>query len=312
MLAGFACALLFNTVNFSTLSYDNTSRVIKDEIGGEKITGEFTANQNDLGIIKLKFSKFTRIDIFGGAYLMFTIKEQKSKDWLFMNSYYIGTDKHTLDLLIGFPVIQDSLNKKYVFEITPQDKSGKSYFYVSGEDPSFQTIYKFSKKEITGSKKRLISFILNKILLSITNIDFLLSSFVYFLPVIYYAVLIYFRRKVKTYKILLSYTAIIFMLTDSLVINYSYSGISIGLLVLWGVVSIMAKLESTVSFLMAFIFLILLLFLMALRVEAGQATLAIYIYGFLIVGTSQMFYEVAKKIKHRIGIKEYLKVLKLK
>lgn len=82
----------------------------------QKISGEFKASEDNLGILAFRF-----VNPYGGGNsdkLIFRLKEKGKENWHYENTY--ATDQFQSDTLfpLGFPPISSSHGKTYYFEIT--------------------------------------------------------------------------------------------------------------------------------------------------------------------------------------------------
>ena len=109
----------FSVINYSyDLKGDPSSKLGN----GKKIQGEFIAKDNHLGILYLRFNDFEMDEDRFDDLINFKIKEKNQKDWYYTNNYKIGLINKLSLFPFGFPVIGDSQNHTYVFEIQPLSK----------------------------------------------------------------------------------------------------------------------------------------------------------------------------------------------
>src|SRR5690606_1230361 len=79
--------------------------------------------------------------------------------------------------------------------------------------------YQFPRNIITNNPSEAVTFFINKSLGLLRNQVFLVSSFIYFLPLIYYVLWQVFHAKFKTKLIYLSLIPLAFIILDVLFIN---------------------------------------------------------------------------------------------
>lgn len=154
---------------------------------GDKIQGRFVASDNNLGIIGFRFWTFYRLN---DDYIIFRIKEKNSDKWYYENNYKEDQFQPNQYFTFGFPTIDNSKGKEYIFEVESlQGKDGVGVG-LSEIGPSFIVKYKYNRDSITSSKGNMISFSLLKIRNLINKPQFNAASFVYFLPLILYFIML--------------------------------------------------------------------------------------------------------------------------
>lgn len=152
---------------------------------GEKIVGEFEATENYLGIIGFRFWTYYRLN---DDYLIFRIREKKSLDWYYQNKYKADQFQPNQYFTFGFPVIENSDGKQYVFEI--ESSQGRPGIAVGASeiDPIFVAKYKYPRDFVTSSKSRFIWFVKTKSINLLTKSEFKASSFIYIIPFLLYLI----------------------------------------------------------------------------------------------------------------------------
>lgn len=125
----------------------------------KKIRGNFIAKTDNLGIIAIPFNTHNR-SINDRIY--FRIKEAGSNNWFYQNIYKTNQFKNNIPFPFGFPIIQNSKNVSYTFEIeslngTPDDSPS-----ISKAKPYFLSKYKFPKSELVKNPYILSQFLVNK------------------------------------------------------------------------------------------------------------------------------------------------------
>ncbi len=157
---------------------------------GQKITGEFTAQDNNLGILAIRFKQQQRIPWKEEDLLTFRIKEKGAKEWYYQNNYYSGLTFDVPFLPIGFPVIQNAKGKIYHFELGSNRGNEKNGLILSDKRPILVSRYQMDKQELLHNPSKLAHFLYIKLMNSFGTPDVLYSSFAYLFPLIFYLLLI--------------------------------------------------------------------------------------------------------------------------
>mgnify|MGYP001055088086 CR=1 FL=1 len=154
---------------------------------GEKIEGEFDAFEDNLGIVAVRFNTFERIN---DDWLVFRLKEKGEESWYYENRYKVDQFQPDELFPFGFPKIKDSKDKIYRFEIESTKGEPGNAVAISTDFPIFRTKYEFVREELMADKIAFIRFslkkLLNIILNTAGNYTFLVSSFVFFIPLLFY------------------------------------------------------------------------------------------------------------------------------
>jgi hypothetical protein len=142
------------TMNKVPYSNVNSDELVK----GEKLQGMFTANDNYLGQVSIRFYNFGRINPDS---VIFRIKEQGQSNWYYEGTY--KTDQFQPDMLFpfGFPMINDSKGKTYVFEVESLNGLSEHSIGLSTVTPLGATLYQYPKKLLLSNPKTFINFFVN-------------------------------------------------------------------------------------------------------------------------------------------------------
>lgn len=89
-------------------------------LAGQKVTGQFKASQDNLGIILIRFDTFNRIN---NDTVVFRIKFADQDSWFYQSDYLVDQFQHRAYFTFGFPIISDSKNKLFAWEI--ESKKGQ-------------------------------------------------------------------------------------------------------------------------------------------------------------------------------------------
>jgi hypothetical protein len=275
-----ASLILNNKVNFSVLLYQqskNNIKIISGNLNKENnISGRFKANDNNLGLIMVRFNVYSpgSEDI-----ITFKIKQEGDLNWYHVNSYRANLLTSGQLLPLGFPVIKNSKGKFYQFEILSNNKARI-------EDFNFLAGYEFSKNELVSNKGEGIGFLLKKTYTSFTNLDFILSSLVYLIPLFSYIVLcliLYFWR-IKNSGYLYVVIPLSLIYSDIFIVKEFYLAVLVLLIIIWLYSFSKMKLESKVNFILAFVLILIWVILILLRVTDFQNKINIWTYSFLVMG----------------------------
>ncbi len=307
---GVFLSLYFNTTSFSVIEYSHDFEFNPENPNfslnkGDIIVGSFVAKENNLGIISIKLIRGDRPISYNSDYLNFKIRDIKNADWHHESKPNIQKHEKTWILPIGFPIIENSKNKKYEFELESVVNTEGLTLKLADKIPQFVTFYKYNFKQDENNINSLINFLLTKTYLAFTNLNFLFSSTIYFSPFIFYTLVVIINRKIGI-KMGFSYLVLALIIIDILIISQISPGLAVLLLGLWFIASTYNKLESSVSYLgLAILFLVLILMVMK-KDSAGQNAAAVYVFGFMIIGVVQSILEKRLRKQKRVSCKQFL------
>lgn len=169
---------------------ENISKVNDKILKGEIVSGEFQARENNLGIVSVKFKLFDRPRFKDEDTLLFRIKEKGARDWYHQNSYMDGLMYEVPIFPFGFPLISDSRDKTYYFEIESLRGNENNSVAVSNKGQIIFSKYYVPKDVLLSSSDEFASYITRKFVSSLLTTDLRFSSFIYLLPLIFYLILI--------------------------------------------------------------------------------------------------------------------------
>ncbi|GAB4219357.1 MAG: hypothetical protein Fur009_5120 [Candidatus Microgenomates bacterium] len=188
--------LLKSDLSFTTLSYFYGNEIFINKFKnplkkGEKIIGEFKAKENNLGIISIAFDPYYKTwdDI------IFRLKEKESNKWYYEKKYWANQFLDFEFFSFGFPIISNSKDKIYIFEIESLVANNNEGFGIRNRFPSVVIKYKFEKNELLANKKNLILFFIKKVVNNLKVPDFLFIFVISLLPLLFY-ILNLFRKNV--------------------------------------------------------------------------------------------------------------------
>src|SRR3989344_2578632 len=145
-------------------TYINTIEFIK----GDKVQGNIVSNENNLGMVLIRFYNYGRINEDTVA---FRIKDNDKKNWYYENTYTVDQFQPNEYFTFGFPVIENSKNKNYYFEIESLKGIHLSAIAISEKTPRIALIYQYSKGRLLKEKKIILTLLLKKINYAVQSID---------------------------------------------------------------------------------------------------------------------------------------------
>lgn len=310
-----ASLFLNNKYSFTTLIYPfSSSQLIQYPanklLKGEKIKGEFKANDNYLGMITVRFEDYVKPSYNEEDFINFRIKEKSFPDWYYSSDYRSGAIENQMRFPFGFPVIKDSKNKIYEFEVTSLFGNDNNAVELNISNPQLTAVHKFTRNSILSNSKNAFLFIVKKIITSFTSIDFLLSSTLYLVPLFIYVVRKNSYMRVSRKVVHLPVVILLFIAVDILLIQEMYIGVLLILIIGWIMSIKQYYLDSKSSYLLAFILLTIWIPLMYFNTKYIQNKLNIWVYFFLFTGTIQAIIEEKyTKVKRRNIITIFKKIL---
>lgn len=229
-----------------------TSGKSSELLKGETIRGEFEAKENNLGIVAVRFNTFFRIN---DDSVIFRLKEKGERDWYYEYSYLVDQFQPNDYFTFGFPIITDSLEKIYQFEVESVMGEPENAVALSMIEPVYVTKYQYSKAEIVSNQDYLRTYAYRKIINTFSNVDFLLSFFAYSLPLVLYLIWLFFFEKYLYNKYHLALIPIGLMILISIFNPPNNDAIVLGLTGLWMAVALVYKLKTIMSFYFSLAFL---------------------------------------------------------
>lgn len=294
------------SVFVSGYSSKNIQNFKTDEfLKGQSITGEFRARENNLGIVAVRFFNFNRISKDS---VIFEIKQKDQEKWFYENKYKVNQFLPNELFTFGFPIIPDSKNKEYLFRITSVMGEKGDAIGLSNLEPFFVTEFQFTKSELFSNKLQIPTFFVKKIFYSFSDINFAVSSLIYILPLILYLIWLILRKNLlKTQNYLLVYVFLLGTLIFILFMEDINRTSEVVLIILWIFLVAFYRFESSVSFLMAIIFLSATPILMLINQSLIAENAAIWAYFFLVIGTIEAIAEHTINLQNLIGYEVFLK-----
>ena len=128
-------------------------------LAGDKIDANFTANIDNLGIIAIPFNTHNKSI---NDKVVFRLKEIGKEDWDYQATHYANQIQNNIPFPFGFPLITDSKNKSYTFEIESLLGTASDFLSIDQAKDYFFTKYKFSKEELIRNPFKLVQFFIAK------------------------------------------------------------------------------------------------------------------------------------------------------
>lgn len=304
---------------------DFTSYKTSELYKGQKLAAHFTALENNLGIVSVRFYNFQRIS---DDSVVFRIKEKNQQKWFYQQTYSVNQFQPDGLFTFGFPIIPNSLGKEYEFEVQslkgkPEDAIGLSEVY-----PPFVSQYQFPKESLLADKKLLIQFVWKKLYYSFLDRNFLISSLVFLLPLIFYLFWCYFASvvigvninqiptlQVQSKRIISGamdigylpvhlFLLILFLLV--LMMDQKNMYVLVLLIALWIWQIKVYRFDSSVSYFLSLSFLVMCPIFILIQEQGMADRSAIWVYLFLVIGTVMAITELKKDHK-RTDYKAFIK-----
>lgn len=162
-----------------------TTYQTKEMYHGEKITGKFTANSNYLGIVGVRFWTFYRLN---DDYLIFRIRQENQPDWYYQNNYKADQFQPNQYFTFGFPPIDQSAGRTFVYEIESTLGRPGMAVGLSQIDPAFIVKYKYPKSQVLRSPGSFLAFSWVKLINLVKKTQFSATILIYLLPLVTYLI----------------------------------------------------------------------------------------------------------------------------
>lgn len=121
---------------------------------GQTIYQEFVAENNNMGTIAIQFTNFGKIN---DGFILFRLFNNEG-GLIYENFYKIDQFNPDFPFTFGFPVLENSKGKKYIFEIVSVDGDGNNSVGLSDVD-FFMIKYDFSLKRLKNNPIYLLELI---------------------------------------------------------------------------------------------------------------------------------------------------------
>ena len=275
---------------------------------GDKVSGEFVAVLNELGVVWIRFNTFGRIN---SDILTFKIREKGQNNWYYENLYRVDQFQDGKLFPFGFPPITNSLGKDFQFEIISNNGVSKDAVTINPRKTFFSG-YGISLKSFNADT---IQFLITK-LLSILREDALIIFITPFIDFLLFKIIIKFLKRQLVYSLLFVSLVYIFLFDKIFPGDESVSNPAgaLILVVLFILIFQKFRIEARIYIFFSIIYLTLIpLILLILNRPDFAEKSALLAYLFLILGVIFIFIEIVKKPKNLVDIKSFLEsMLKLK
>jgi len=283
----------------------------------KSIKGEFTAQENNLGIVAVRFYTFHRIN---KDVVRFLIKEQGAKNWYYEQTYKVNQFQWDNYFTFGFPIINNSKGKHYIFEIISLHGTRYDAITLSRIQPVLETKYQFNKSQIFSSPNKLVYYIYKKFLNSISNTDYIVSSLVYAIPFFIYlwtALIWYIFRDHPIFERIKEIHGTVIILQIIILLNILFvqhltSDFAIYIILgVWLVAVLRYKLEGKINFFFAFLLILGTPIALALNDHESAEQAAIWSFYFILFGLLQQMWELNFKTKDLVTLSSFLKKMNI-
>lgn len=253
-------------------------------IAGDKILGKYHSEYPNLGIISVRFhNQFRDSD----DTLVFRLKEENSENWIYEAKY--KTDQFLPGKLFpfGFPIIKDSEDKTYQFELESLRGASGNGIYLDKTLPNFIGVSFINKETISNNFPELTHFLIKKILNVISDKNNLINAAIFFSPLILF--FFYIITAEVSYQFL---TGIVFLsiLIDILYISFISELYLVSVTIMWIFTVYRYKFETEISSTFSLLFLIS----SSIAFIGGNSLInektAVWAFLFLCVTTAQLMY----------------------
>lgn len=294
---------LVKSTGFSILEYGEPKTAIISGVEGkmvkgDKITGEFKAHENHLGIVVIGFKDFTRYSYDGEDILSFKLKEKNSNDWYFEGGFRSGLLENNLKFPIGFPIIADSKDKTYLFEILSLNGNQNNGVAFDKNDSSISTRYQFPAEIVKSSNSSIYTFGIKKIKTLMQNPSFMINSALYLLPLFLYLFALYIRRFKNAEKFYIFILSVL-ILADIFYIQEINLPVIFGLVLGWIITIKQYDISYKFTFLYAFIGIFIWAILAPLEINRILDKINLWVYIFLLIGMFQIILGEKKIFKKK-------------
>lgn len=272
-------SILLNQSKINNISGNYYFKILK----GESVIGQFVSKDDNLGSIKIKFSPMNKVKYEDEDVIVFKIRFVNESNWFYQNKYKSGSIFENPEFPFGFPVVVNSKNKEFQFEITSLNGNRDNAVTISKNNLTLVTVHQYSRTEITENQMSVTNFLIKKLINTFSKITYLASSLTYLLPFVAYLYLIFFNKRSKKYILLIG----TFIAIDCLLIDTVHNLLFFGVSFLWIIIVIRSKETYKSSFRLALFFIVFSFILLLLNQKTMADKASLWCYMFLAVGTIQ-------------------------
>lgn len=268
---------------------------------GDKVLGSFHSDFPNLGVILVRFYNQDRDS---NDTLAFRLKESGQQDWYYQANYKTDQFLPHQTFPFGFPVIANSANRDFDFELESLSGATGSGILVDYEKPVFIAKSSFTRGALLKDKQLLSYFVINKFINVFGDADTRTNTLFSFLPFIIY--LLYLLTEGVSFQILTS-MAVAFACWDIFYLQSSYDLLYLSILFFWALISKRFRFESRIAASFALAFLIITPLLLIAKQDSLAEKSAVWSYLFLCITIIQQIYELRVKQKKLFSIKSFYK-----
>lgn len=300
-------SIIYNTYSgaISVLTYGNnpkTDRIdlhLKEILKDQIVYGSFYSEDNNLGILSVRFNTFNRIN---NDLLTFSIKEKGNDNWYYSNKYKVDQFQPDDLFTFGFPIIKNSKGKSFDFRIQSINGKHKDAVAISTIEPIFVKKYQFAKNELLRNDTLLAAFFYKKFLNAFSSFNFVVSSLIYLYPLAIYILWLYpikpslrylYKRYVLMSKIMefiIKWGLIVLIFINILFVNkLSSVWATVILIFSWVLIIQKYKYSKNVNYYLCLILLVIIPVLLILNLFVIAERAGIWTYYFFIIGFLQNF-----------------------
>lgn len=185
--------------SFTTISHGYGKEIFvvlpKGEIlKKEKVIGRFKSAENNLGIIAIRFNVFGKVK---NDQFVFRLKEEGQKKWFYENTYRAKEFGGYPLFPFGFPIIENSKNKVYYFELESKKGERGNAIEIAEASPVVEVRYKFEFGKLIKDSSKFATFASAKIPEIIDGRFFVVFSSIFTLLFVSFTIvrLLFIKRK---------------------------------------------------------------------------------------------------------------------
>ncbi len=283
--------LLTPEVNSSLESYGFDEFMV-----GDKATGHFRSEYNNLGVVAVRFTNKNRDS---KDVVDFRIKMEGANAWYYQAKY--NTDQFLPGKLFpfGFPQIPNSGGKSFVYEIESNKGASGSGIFLDYKKPVYVSVYFFDKNAVVGSLKNSISFAVQKIANIIENKEDLVQVAIFYIPAFFLLVqLVVGIEKTSTLYILF-FMGIIF---DIFLVQKNSSFLILSLIFVWMLAKLKHKSNSIFTTYTTLVLLLLCLVSSSLNYVAYAEKTAVWFFVHIFYLVLERWLEIKRGVKSSIDL----------
>lgn len=266
-------------------------------LAGDKVWGKFHSQFTNLGIISLRFFNQNRDS---DDTLLFRLKESGTDNWIYSAKYETNQFQPHKYFPFGFPVIHDSADKNYEFEIESLRGATGSGIIVEKISPYFIGKSAYPKSELVSNRNLLTYFLINKFTNVFGDSDTRINIFYFYLPLLLY--IFFITSAGMSFQFLVG-VVIILSVYDVFFQKETFDFLYLSIIFFWGLISKRYRFESRVAAVIALTNLALVPFMLILGQDGNAEKLAIWAYLFLCITVVQQIFELKHKPKNMYTIK---------